>query len=87
MWLEVLFGELMDVAQSERVSGPVRMICVILISLAFLIGIAGLLLLVFVIEGQSFLRRCIFLIFGLAIFAFYLQFLNAVVRRKNKKGR
>ena len=86
MWLEVLFGELMDVAQSERVSGPVRMICVILISLAFLIGIAGLLLLVFVIEGQSFLRRCIFLILGLVIFACYLQFLNAVVR-KDKKGR
>ena len=56
MWLDVLFQECMDAAQSERVSRPVRILCIVLVSLVFLIAITGLFLLVFVIEGQSLFK-------------------------------
>ena len=46
MWLDILFQECMDEAQSERVSRPVQILCIALISLVFLIAIAGLSLLV-----------------------------------------
>lgn len=82
MWLEALLQGCIDLAQSEQVSGLVRIICIILISLVFLIAIVSLFLLVFVIEGQSLLRRGAFLLMGLGILAYYLQFLNAVVRRR-----
>lgn len=85
MWLDALFQGMIDLAQSERVSKPVRILCACLISLVFLIGIAGLFLLVFVIEGQSLLRRVAFLLMGLGILAYYLHFLNILVRKGGKK--
>ena len=85
MWLDLLFQGCMDAAQSEQVSRPVRILCIVLISLAFLIAIFGLFLLVFVIEGQGLFRRGIFLIMGIIALASYLQFLKAIVRRRRKK--
>ena len=85
MWMDALFQGIIDLAQSERVSKPVRILCACLISLVFLIGIAGLFLLVFVIEGQSLLRRGIFLLMGLTILAYYLHFLSILVRKGGKK--
>lgn len=85
MWLDLLFQGCMDAAQSEQVSRPVRILCIVLISLAFLIAISGLFLLVFVIEGQGLFRRGIFLAMGIIALAVYLQFLKAIVRRRKKK--
>ena len=85
MWMDALFQGIIDLAQSKRVSIPVRILCTCLISLVFLSGIAGLFLLVFIIEGQSLLRRGIFLPMGLAILVYYLHFLNILVRKGGKK--
>lgn len=85
MWMDALFQGIMDLAQSKRVCKPARILCACLISLVFLISIAGLFLLVFVIEGQSLLRRGIFLLMGLAILAYYLHFLNIFMRKGGKK--
>lgn len=87
MWLEALLQAFMDVAQSEQTSRTIRIICMILVSILFLIGIASLFLLVFVIEGQNLLRRVAFLLMGLGILAYYLQFLRTVMskRRSEKK--
>ncbi len=85
MWLDLLFQGCMDAAQSEQVSRPVRILCIVLISLAFLIAISGLFLLVFVIEGQGLFRRGIFLAMGIIALAGYLQFLKAIARRRRKK--
>ena len=85
MWMDALFQGIIDLAQTERVSRPVRILCTCLISLVFLISIAGLFLLVFVIDGQSLLRRGIFLLMGLAILAYYLHFLSILVRKDGKK--
>ena len=85
MWLDVLFQGIIDLAQSKRISMPVRILCTCLISLVFLIGIAGLFLLVFVIEGQSLLRRVAFLLMGLGILAYYLHFLRIFVKKGGKK--
>lgn len=84
MWLEALLQACIDAAQWEQTSRTIRIVCTILISLLFLIGIAGLFLLVFVIEGQSLLRRVAFFLLGLGIFAYYLQFLKAVVDRRTR---
>lgn len=85
MWLDVLFQECMDAAQSQRVSRPVRILCIAVISLVFLIAIAGLSLLVFVIEGQGFVRRGIFLILWMIALVSYLQFLHGIVRKGRRK--
>ena len=85
MWMDVLFQGIIDLAQSEQVSRPVRILCAGLISLVFLISISGLFLLVFVIEGQRLLRRVAFLLMGLAILAYYLHFLNILVRKGGRK--
>ena len=85
MWMDALFQGIMDLAQSKRVCKPARILCACLISLVFLISIAGLFLLVFVIEGQSLLRRGIFLLMGFAILAYFLHFLSILVRRGGKK--
>lgn len=85
MWMDALFQGIIDLAQSKRVSRPVRILCTCLISLVFLISIAGLFLLVFVIDGQSLLRRGIFLLMGLAILVYYLHFLSILVRKGGKK--
>ena len=86
MWLEVLLQEFIDVAQSEQTSRAVRMVCTILITLLFLIGMASLFLLAFIIEGQSLLRKVAFFLLGLGILAYYLQFLKAVMsKRKGEK--
>lgn len=85
MWMDVLFQGIIDLAQTERVSRPVRILCTCLISLVFLISIAGLFLLVFVIDCQSLLRRGIFLLMGLAILVYYLHFLSILVRKGGKK--
>ena len=84
MWMDALFQGIIDLAQSKRVSRPVRTLCACLISLVFLISIVGLFLLVFVIDGQSLLRRGIFLVMGVAILAYYLHFLSILVRRGGK---
>lgn len=85
MWLDLLFQGCMDAAQSEQVSRPVQVFCIILISFVFLIAISGLFLLVFVMEGQDLFRRGIFLVMGIIALAGYLQFLKAIVRRRRKK--
>ena len=84
MWLNVLMEACIDVAQSEHTSGAVRIICTILISLLFLAGIAALVLLTFVVEGQSVLTRVVFFLLGLGILGYYLQFLKAVMRRRKE---
>lgn len=84
IWLDFLFQGCIDAAQSERVSRPTRIICIALISFVFLIAIAGLFLLVFVIEGQSLFRRGIFLIMEMIALVYYLQFLYAIVRKGRK---
>lgn len=85
MWLEALLQAVMDVAQSEQTSRTIRIICMLLISLLFLLVIASLFLLVFVIEGQSLLRRVAFLLLGLGILAYYLQFLKSVMDRRTRE--
>ena len=85
MWMDALFQGIIDLAHTKRVSRPVRILCACLISLVFLISIVGLFLLVFVIEGQSLLRRMVFLLMGLAILVYYLHFLNILVRKGGKK--
>lgn len=88
MWLDFLFQGCMDAAKSQRVSRPARIICFVLISLVFVIVVSGLFLLAFVIEGQSILRRIAFLLLGLGLLAYYLQFLKAVIgRKKSEKKR
>ena len=83
MWLSTFLQEFMEVVQSEKTAKKTRIICTILISVLFLIGIIGLFLLAFVIEGQSFLRRAGFLFLGLGILGNYLQFLKTVMSRRN----
>lgn len=85
MWLNVLLQEFIEVVQSDQVSGTVRTLCTILISLLFLIGITSLFLLAFVIEGQSLLRRVAFLLLGLGILGYYLQFLKIVINRTKRE--
>ena len=85
MWLDLLFQGCMDAAQSEQVSRPVRILCIVLISFVFLIAISGLFLLVFVIEGQGLFRRGIFLVMAIIALAGYLQFLKVIVRKRRKK--
>lgn len=85
MWLDLLFQGCMDAAQSEQVSRPVRILCIVLISLVFLIAISSLFLLVFVIEGQGLFRRGIFLVMGTIALVCYLQFLRAIVRKRREK--
>ena len=69
----------------KRVSRPVRILCIALVSLVFLIALSGLFLLVFVIEGQGLFKRSIFLIVGNIALGCYLQFLSAIVRKRRKK--
>lgn len=58
MWVNPLLQALIDAAQSEQTSRTIRIVCTILVSLLYLIGLACLFLLVFVIEGQGlFIRR------------------------------
>lgn len=80
MWLDLLFQGCMDVVQSEQIFKPVRVFCIVLISLIFLIGVVSLFLLTFVIEGQSFLRRVAFLLLELGITGYYIRFLKMVMR-------
>lgn len=77
----------MEAVQSERISRPTRIICIALISLMFLIAITSLFLLVFVIEGQSFLRRVAFFLLGLGILGYYVQFLKIVMSRRKRERR
>lgn len=82
MWTKSLWQVFLDLAQSEQVSRPIRITCIVLLSLGFLICIAGLSLLVFADETQSPFRKGVFLIIGIAILACYLQFLNTIMRRR-----
>lgn len=86
MWMNPLLQVLIDAAQSEQTSRAIRVICTILVSLLFLIGIASLFLLVFVIEGQSILQRGVYLLLELGILAYYLHFLRTVIGRR-KRGK
>lgn len=85
MWLEGLFQGIIELAQSERGSRPVRIACTVLLSLVFLLAIFILFLLVFVIEDQSPLRRTAFLLMGIAILAYYLQFLRTILRKVKRQ--
>lgn len=85
MWLDLLFQDCLDAVQSEQVSKPVRVLCTALISLVFLIAISGVLLLVFVMEGQGLFRRRIFLIMGMTALACCLKILKAIVRKRRKQ--
>lgn len=84
-WLAFLLKRCMDAAQSGQVSRPIRILCIILISLVSLIIISSLALLIFVIERQSLFKRGIFLIMEILALASYLQFLHAIVRKGGKK--
>ena len=86
MWVNPLLQALIGAAQSEQTSRAIRVICTILVSLLFLIGIASLFLLVFVIEGQSILQRGVYLLLELGILAYYLHFLRTVIGRR-KRGK
>ena len=86
MWVNPLLQELIDAAQSEQTSRAIRIVCTILVSLLYLIGLACLFLLVFVIEGQGLFIRGFFLVMGIIVLAGYLQFLKAIVRRRRKKS-
>ena len=57
MWVNPLLQALIDAAQSEQTSRTIRIVCTILVSLLYLIGLACLFLLVFVIEGQGLFIR------------------------------
>lgn len=85
MWLNVLLQAFIEVAQWEQTSRTIRIICAVLISLLFLIGITSLFLLTFVIEGQSILRRVGFFLLGIGILSYYLQFLNTVISRRKRE--
>ena len=61
-------------AQSQGSTLTIRIVCTILVSLLYLIGLACLFLLVFVIEGQDLFTRGIFLVMGIIVLAGYLQF-------------
>lgn len=84
MWLGSFFQGCMDTAQSEQVSRPIRILCITFISLVSLIAITSLFLLVFVIEGQSLLRRGIFLIMEIIAIVHYLQFLKALIKKEGR---
>ena len=81
MWLKVLLEEFMDVAQSAQVSRTVRIICTIFVSLVFILGIASLFLLAFLIEKASLFGRSVSLILGIGILAYYVYFFKIVLRR------
>lgn len=85
MWVNPLLQALIDAAQSEQASRTTRVICTIFVSLLFLIGITSLFLLVFVIEGQSLLRRVAYFLLGLGILAYYLQFLKTVMGKRRRE--
>ena len=57
MCVDPLLQALIDAAQSEQTSRTIRIVCTILVSLLYLIGLACLFLLVFVIEGQGLFIR------------------------------
>ena len=85
VWVNPLLQALIDAAQSEQTSRTIRIVCTILVSLLYLIGLACLFLLVFVIEGQGLFIRGFFLVMGIIVLAGYLQFLKAIVRKREKK--
>lgn len=86
MWVNPLLQALIDTAQSEQTSKTIRIVCTILVSLLYLIGLACLFLLVFVIEGQGLFIRGFFLVMGIIVLADYLKFLKALVRKRRKKA-
>ena len=67
MWVNPLLQALIDAAQSEQTSRTIRIVCTILVSLLYLIGLACLFLLVFVIEGQGLFIRGFFLVMGIIV--------------------
>ncbi len=70
MWLELLFQGAIDAARSKWVSKPVRISCIIFVSLVFLIAVAGLLL-ACVVEDQSLVKRGVYLILGIGAAIYY----------------
>lgn len=87
MLLNTLFEEIIDVAKSEHTSLPVRICCVAVTSLVFIIAIASLFLVAFVIEGQSLLRRIGFFLLGSGALGYYLDFLRHVMRRNEHENK
>ena len=84
--VDPLLQALIDAAQSEQTSRTIRIVCTILVSLLYLIGLACLFLLVFVIEGQGLFIRGFFLVMGIIVLAGYLQFLKAIVREEEEEA-
>ena len=87
MLLSTFFQEMIDVAKSEQTSLPVRICCVVVTSLVFVIAIASLFLVAFVIEGQSLLRRIGFFLLGSGALGYYLDFLRHVMRRNEDENK
>ena len=86
MWVNPLLQALIDAAQSEQTSRTIRIVCTILVSLLYLIGLAFLFLLVFVIEDQGLFIRGFFLVMGVIVLAGYLQLWKDIVRKRKKPG-
>lgn len=87
MLLNTLFEEIIDVAKSEQTSLPVRICCVAVTSLVFVIAIASLFLVAFVIEGPGPLRKVGFFLLGSGALGYYLQFLRQVICRKKDENK
>lgn len=87
MLLSTLFEEIIDVAKSEQTSLPVRICCVGVTSLVFVIAIASLFLVAFVVEGQSLLKRIGFFLLGSGALGYYLDFLRHVMRRNEHENK
>lgn len=87
MLLSTFFQEIIDVAKSEQTSLPVRICCVAVTSLVFVIAIASLYLVAFVVEGPGLLRRIGFFLLGSGALGYYLEFLRHVMRRSEDKNK
>lgn len=87
MLLNTLFEEIIDVAKSEQTSRPVRICCIAVTSLVFVIAIASLYLVAFVVEGPGLLRRIGFFLLGSGALGYYLDFLRHVMRRNEDKNK
>lgn len=87
MLLSTFFQEIIDVAKSEQTSRPVRICCIAVTSLVFVIAIVSLYLVAFVVEGPGLLRRIGFFLLGSGALGYYLEFLRHVMRRSEDKNK
>ena len=64
-----------------------RICCIAVTSLVFVIAIASLYLVAFVVEGPGLLRRIGFFLLGSGALGYYLEFLRHVMRRSEDKNK